>query len=473
MADTFLPPANLKDFNRSDDSQALFRAWHRRINGNVNSGINGVPAFYNVLNPPSGEQPQGAAPEWTGLPRTIRRLVPGSVAEAAALVDRPVRMGAPDPTNQNTPPFHDASGAVFNGPAYRPQDEYLEWVARRASDGTINEVIFTCEGPEYWENIALDHDLLLTLYKELVGDDSIVIEDLLFPRSVTWANPFSTGLQRFNAGDYNPYNKWNIRGAVHLTQPANTLEAEIALAKDATRLYGNPDPVTADPELVCCALYGGINRMSDPSIGSGVNTQVQLGNRVTLRNPIGLYMKAGGLRATAFTLPNGDPFTEAQSCFEVIRPDPADVTDMIVRARFRVPDGLTFEGRQLRVGDLRIDGEQIVTGGQVADVITMTLFAEALPGAPPQQRVRCQGSPCPDSTHPEIINVIPFGTDCPTDGLSPQEMNLEFARASALDPEADIDAGGARSAAGAAHESAEEVAPPLLRRVPASQRRNF
>ena len=432
MADTYQPPANLKDFNRSANGQTLFRDWHRLMNRIVNSDIDQSPAFYNVLTPPSNDPPQSAAPEWTGLPRTIKRLVPNSIAAAARLVENAVRMGRPDPINgpNFTPPFHDAAtGAVFAGPAYRPQDEYLEWVTRRDADGTITEVVFTCEGPEYWDNIARDRQLLLDLYKELVGDNSVVLEDLLFPRRVTWENPNARGVQTFEAGSYNPYNKWNIAGAVHLTQPANTLGAEITLAKEATLLYGNPDPVTADPDLICCAAYGGINRMSDPTIGSGVNTQVQLGNRVALRNPIGLYMKVGGLRTSAFSLPNGQPFTDAQACFEVIRPAPEDVTDMIVRARFRVPVGLTFQGRQLRVGDLKVEGEQVVTGGQVADTITMTLFAEALPGAPEQEGIACRFSPCPDSTRPDLIRPIPFGSVCPQGGVSSVDVNLGLTEA--------------------------------------------
>src|SRR5215213_8618502 len=290
MADKFQPPANLRDFQNSVRSQELSEQWHLSMKEIVGFNITARPAFYNPLNPPSAEQPETAAPEWTGLPRTIKRLVPQSIAAAAQLVENAIPMGRPDPMEGPifTPPFFDANGAVFPGPAYRPQDEYLEWVTRRAPDGIVTEILFTCEGPEYWDNIALDQQLLLDMYKELVGDNSIQIADLIFPRKVTWSNP-NDGLQTFEAGQYNPYNKFNIRGAVHLTQPANTLGAEVALAKDATRLFGNPVPVTSDPDLVCCAAYGGINRMSDPTIGSGVNLQVQLGNRVTLRNPIGLY----------------------------------------------------------------------------------------------------------------------------------------------------------------------------------------
>jgi hypothetical protein len=169
--------------------------------------------------------------------------------------------------------------------------------------------------------------------------------------------------------------------------------------------------------------------MSDPTIGSQVNTQVQFGNRVTLRDPIGLYIK--GIRTEVFALPDTSPFQRVNECFEILRPAVQDVTDMIVRARFRVPDGITFNGSQLRVGDLKVNGEQIVTGGQVADVITMTLYALAIPGAPVQPRQVCRDRPCPDRELPDFIRPVPFDQQCPPAGISALTQNLELARAAA------------------------------------------
>lgn len=159
---------------------------------------------------------------------------------------------------------------------------------------------------------------------------------------------------------------------------------------------------------------------------------MQIGNRVTLRNPIGLYMKVNSIKLDVFTLPDNTPFQHVQDCFEVIRPTSQDVTDMIVRARFRVPQGITFNGAQLRVGDLKVSGEKIVAGGQVADVITITLFAQAIPGAPDQQRQPCVYRPCPDRDRPDYIHPIPFNSTCPQDGISPLALNLELARAAMM-----------------------------------------
>jgi hypothetical protein len=107
---------------------------------------------------------------------------------------------------------------------------------------------------------------------------------------------------------------------------------------------------------------------------------------------------------------------------------------MIVRARFRVPDGVTHGGKQLRVGDLWMHGEQVTTGGQIADAITMTLYALAIQGAPQQQRVPCGGRPCPDKAHPDFIHAIPFSSKCPNGGISPQLSSFLAATHIDLDP---------------------------------------
>jgi hypothetical protein len=431
MAATFLPPANLDDFDYASSpalKKELYDGWHERMKDQTDEGIRQFPAYWSAIEPPAGApEPKQAAPEWTGMPRTIKRLVGPSIADAAKLIDEPRAIGDFDPVDQRSyPRFTDETNADFPGPSYRSQDEYLEWVTRRDASNTITEIIFTAEGPEYWEHLAKDKKLLHTLYEELCGNIKIPVDDLFFPKTVFWRNPYGGGRRtRYNAGAYNPYNRWNMAHAIHLSQPANTLGAEINLAMEATLPYGNPVPVNADPDLACCAMYGGINRMSDPTIGSGVNTQVdQLKRKVTLRNPIGLYIK--GLAPRAFTLPNGTPFLRQDDCWKVLRPKV--VTDMIVRASFRVPDDIMFNNKQLRVGDLLIQGERVETGGQVADIVTMTLYALAIPGAPPQARVACRRRPCPDKAHKDFIQAIPFGDKCPPDGISPQFSSILLAK---------------------------------------------
>lgn len=67
-------------------------------------------------------------------------------------------------------------------------------------------------------------------------------------------------------------------------------------------------------QLICCAGYGGVNRSSDPTIGGLVNELVQFGLKVTLRDPIGLYIK--GIDLSGFGGPNGE---DCSDCWYVIR----------------------------------------------------------------------------------------------------------------------------------------------------------
>ena len=418
MATLFMPPANLKDFDRSATlKDRLYQDWHDYIQALITyTGQDWplTPAFFDPFKPPVAQTPDVAAPAWPGLPGVALRLNRMNVMQAAKLVEDPIELGAADPILEKTPPLIDAQNQVFTGLQYRPQDEYLEWVSIKDAQGIITEVIFTCEGPEYWQKIAEDQDLLLTLYQELLPDhlrndphNQVKKDDLVFPRDVWWGGPKPGQPPDFKAGDYNPYNKWNSSGCIHLTQQNNTLGAEINLARRASLLY----PAKLDPDLICCARYGEVNRNSDPTIGAAVNAQVVAGNFVSLRNPVGLYMKS--LDSSQFTLPNGDPIESFGNYFVPLRQ--SENREMIVRARFKVPDGVTFNGKQLRVGDLLANGTQIVTGGQIANAITMQLFALTLPGAPSQQLQACAGKACSDPNHPGFILEVDINKPCPPD----------------------------------------------------------
>jgi hypothetical protein len=171
----FMPPANLKDFDCSAVKDQLYQDWHTFIARYITyvdptMGWPATPAFFDPSNPPGGQTPAVAAPAWTGLPGVALRLNRMDVVQAAKQVESSIDFGSgADPLMQNFPSFLDAQNQVF--PAqYRPQDEYLEWVSVKDADSILTEVIFTCEGPEYWTTIAEDQDLLLTLYQELLPD---------------------------------------------------------------------------------------------------------------------------------------------------------------------------------------------------------------------------------------------------------------------------------------------------------------
>jgi hypothetical protein len=285
-------------------------------------------------------------------------------------------------------------------------------VTKSDPDGVVREIWFTCEAPEYWSFIAEhDEELLVTLYAQLMGVDKAAVDrtQLYMQQDLTHVEPFANGANLpFAKDSYNPYNIYNRDHAIHLTQGANSLDAEINLARQGSLIWGNP-PKTNDPDLICCAGYGEPNRFSDPTIGKEVNDLARAGSYVTLRNPIGLYIQS--IAPDNFTDANNHPIANFDDYFVKVRK--SDDGTMILRAIFRVPDGVKdATGKQLRVGDLHYKGVKISKGGQVADAITMHLFAQALPGAPHQASQQCSAHPCASQNHPGVIIPTDIHTPC-------------------------------------------------------------
>lgn len=410
MSQSYSPPGFLDDFDQAVNPAAMYKAWDRWMGDNL-CAEHDFPAWYAPFHPPGPGVPKEAAPPWQGLPRTALVLNDNNVIAAAKSIDAAVAFGSgPDGLLDEQKPFLDGAGHVYPGVFYRPQDEYLEWVTQGDPDGVAREVWLTCEGPEYWQRIAKDHELLVKLYASLlnVAESSIDRRKLFFQTDVSQKNAYSAGGPiTYKKDNYNPYNQYNAEAAIHLTQVSNTLGAEITLAKQASRLYGNP-PKTSAQELICCADCGSVNRASDPTIGMVVNDLVRDGYYVTLRDPVGLYMH--GIRDNDFTDWNDRHVDVSDGYFVPTRKSPDG--RLILRARFAVPDGVKRNGKQARVGDLKYRGVPIRYGAQVADAVTMHLFAQALPGAPRQTPVPCKGHPCPDTNHPDHMIFTRIGFPC-------------------------------------------------------------
>jgi len=318
----------------------------------------------------------------------------------------------------------DGPGSYFVGPQwqslyYRPQDEYCEWHVTRDRDGTITRVTFTSEPPEYWQALhgdtlatlegvpkyqtAGDPKLVLRLYRELVSphvqyEDLICTEDL-----VDHSDPQNPQIV-YTRGSYNPYNKWNTtHGIVHLTEPANSLGAEIKLGADASVLFSPAagQAPLADPDaLIACGAYGGLNRCSDPTIGGSINELAALGFAITIKNPVGLYMDH--LDMTGWAQPDGTPVDPAW--FRVVRGAPG----LVERAVFEVPEGKGF-----RVGDLTIGGEPIVWGGQLSEHMTMKIIGSASqPGHFRNTPLRCEKGVCAEQGNPAFLHYRPLGSAC-------------------------------------------------------------
>ena len=353
----FDPPASLDDFDTIQDQRA---AWDEYIALSFQRNIEGVESevgvgkcqFYNPKIIPTDPTVAADVIRWKGFPLVIEANHPGdengALKEAEQLTNKL-------PDGRNTPFM------------FRPQDEYLEWFVNSAQ-GKVTSVIFTCEGPEYWEALAHGYPLNFTLpiaqnglngtkHTRAVGDKGKL---LALYRQFCGPNVQLADLLD-NKGNYNRWNKWNTtHGVVHLNNPFNTLSAEINIAAQATILRKKNGTVINDPDaLIRCSGFGEPLRASDPHIGDEVNTLARNGYAITLQNPVGLYMDV--LETTGWATPDGTP---AIQFWKPIRGG----AGMTVRAMFEVPAALGYT-----VGDITIGGEPIKYGGQIAKHLNMKL----------------------------------------------------------------------------------------------------
>ena len=372
------PPAFMTDFDRIAGAR---ETWSNAMSGWVDEVIASVqqqlPAgakcqFYNLVTNPQPGPLLEQEVIWSAFPRMLLNLY--GKEKAFALADKKLYplSEANDPSR---PPFY--TGDVWKNLFYRPLDEYCEWRVEKNDDGKIVRVTFTSEPPEYWQALHGDEladfngnpayptkgdpNLVRELYRELVSPE-VTLADLQCPFDFV---DEESGLTIYKKGCYNPYNKWNsTHGIMHLGQPNNALSAEVGLGGLATVIFHSASgaPVVLGEALICAGRLGGPNRTSDPTIASTVNDLARLGAAITLRNPVGLYMD--GINLTGFTDPGGQPIP--REFFKVIRGD--EKLRLIERAVFEVP---ASEGYV--VGDIKVGGEPLRYGGQLAERIQVKL----------------------------------------------------------------------------------------------------
>lgn len=213
------------------------------------------------------------------------------------------------------------------------QEEYLEWHVTK-SRGKITKIVFVTETPDYWTRLARRHrDVVLQRYRELVSP------------AVAEADLFSGG------GRYDPMNEWNtIRGIVHYVQTINTLDAAIRLAQGS---------VSSAPALDNYDVPSGDQTSADPRVQLDVGTLERKGLSLTLAEPLGLYI--AGWDVTGWTKPDGSPVGD----YWTIR---RGVAGAALRVELAVPKSEGFV-----VGDIRIGGRPIRTGGEVAEHLTVMI----------------------------------------------------------------------------------------------------
>ena len=387
------PPARIDDLEDRPTRQGFLDAWHTMIDDSFRKEIADLPAtnqlFFSESSSPatSGDLPV----TWNAFPLAIKREQPDdttarwAAADRLAVVDR-----TPDGAPQVSMPC-------------RVQDEYCEWFAYRTTpNGPISRIVFTAEAPEYWIELAR-HDFakVVELYQTHVSpavqaDDLKLEQDILF------------GDEVLPRGFYNPYNKWNTsQGVMHLTHPANTLGAEINLAARATipRKDAGGARVTEQRRFACGSDFGDPNRSSDPSIGSGVSLTSfpaaagSVAQSITLANPVGLYIDNV---ANVITDDDDNPLP---GWFKIVR----GVPGRGLMAVLEPPPGAA-----LGLEKVRILGDMLTHGGQVAEHIQMILYAKtANLGHPTPPLQSCVGHCCrpsnPADVDVETINLTHLG----------------------------------------------------------------
>ncbi|KAL0631393.1 hypothetical protein Q9L58_009748 [Maublancomyces gigas] len=242
------------------------------------------------------------------------------------------------------------------------QDEYCEWSVLRNDSGKITRVIFTAEGPEYWDWLGkMQPETVLQLYKEHNPGFDIKKDDL------------------FPGGTYKRDNKWNnstTPGCImHLIHCNNTLTAQIHIAGQSTvlRIDSQGNPIRAPDRLLRCSRLGLASRNSDPYIGIGINNLAHSQHLITVADPIGLYLH--DFNGSSFHAPDGADVNKFWKFTRGTLADPKKGTgEHWVRAVFEVP-----KERDYVVGDIEDQsGEKIQWGSQLADFVQVRLTGQAI-----------------------------------------------------------------------------------------------
>lgn len=314
VLERFTVPGGVSDSMSSD----LPKAWHELVTATLRDQTADFPQLYD---PTQEDTPADALlhrPAWHAFPASLNRRTASS-GERNALSDA-------DRDNQ---------------------DEYCEWSVERSGDDIV-KVTFTTEVREYYSTLATeDPDALLNLYRRFVSTD-VQLDDL------------------FAGGQYDPNNAWNSRTdgpIMHLCQANNNLVAAIVLAAHATVLRERDGvPITNQQDLVACGKLGNPFRNSDPQIAAAINGLAATGAKLTLEDPVGLYIDR--LEMAGMQFPEG---VDPGECWVIERGAPGQA----VRARFELPS------ESGSVSDVRIGGTPIRSGAQLADRISIRLGARS------------------------------------------------------------------------------------------------
>ena len=309
-------------------------------------------------------------------------------------------------------------------------DEYCEFAAKRSSDGSeLDWAMFTCENPEYyWSLWSVSPETVLKIYKETLDNSNIKLKDLYLTvdgKEVQLPD---------GSYAYNPVNKWNSGtvitensgGAIHLTSSPNELAAEIVLAAGACiPRKSDTKNVAIANELICCSNYGRPYRNSDPHIGQSVYQAISKNPIAgTLLNPVGLYLQLPNF--DVYELPQSviDKGGKIEDCWQVLRGEvsnPYYPNNMILRAKFKVPDSWGIKTSEIKVASL-----PLLYASQISQTMEVQLVAashEMPVVAPVQPCATEKDSPIPTADYVLYKNLYKASMAYGLDTLSNLSSN--------------------------------------------------
>jgi len=122
--------------------------------------------------------------------------------------------------------------------------------------------------------------------------------------------------------------------------------------------------------LILVGKYGTETRNSDPHIGGQVNLLARNNFKVTLKNPVALYMNS--FDGTILRRPNGSALTSAE-LNQLVQFTRGDIAiNQGLRCTIECPQEWGFV-----LGDMTISGQPILYGGQLAEHMLIQLTGQA------------------------------------------------------------------------------------------------
>lgn len=312
----FSPPGHLTDLT----TPAQLQGWSDLVSGGLDSTIANVAAEIGAANV------QLVNPLRTSIANPRRRLIPW-LTFPQVVYDR------------NT--LAHSRTIVESDTTRNSRDEYSEWFTHM-SGGNVIAVDITTELPEYWDYLAtaLSHTAFADIYRRYANPAAT--EAALFPPSGA-------------AGDrYDPMNRFNTTdGAMHMICGINNLNAALGLIGPSTIVRFNG----TEPKDVQDCEPGGQHH-ADPTVIAHFNRLAREGRYITLDDPVGVYIL--GVDTAGWKTPDG---SDPRNLITVSRGNPP------VRLRVHVPGG------GFTLSDVTIGGEPIRSGAQVAERVTVGIFA--------------------------------------------------------------------------------------------------